>query len=422
MLEQKQINNSISRVHYGWICATGGLSSQLVFGTATATLPLVLVAVEDSLNISHAQSGAIWSMFGLFFIIGALAWGMAADRIGLRKSLTIGCLLLSFGILGMGTINSAMMGMIFYSVIGFAAGAPITLSVMLAGAWFDGRRRGMAQSYISSTGFLWVAVLGIVVPVIMLAYGWRVVWYILGVLSLFLSGVVYALVRNNPREKGLALCGAQSKVAVKAIDVIPQIVMQDQVKRRVVLKMGITWHMCVVFILTIAMLTIPQFFVASYLMQEVGLSSVAAGFAYSIFSLMMMVGGFVWGFISDHIVRKYVVVTGIVLYAVSLLALITFGKETAVVYALMGAVGFAGGIPVVEFAMLPDYFNLKIIGTATGLVNGMSGVGSILGPLVAGYIATVSGSFIPAFYIAVIIAIVLATITLSLKRPPKSAA
>ena len=176
-------------------------------------MPLVLVEVERGLGISNAEAGAISAMYGVLFVISSLCWGILADRIGLRKSLTIACLILSIGTLGMGTINSNVMAMVFYSVIGLAAGAPITLSAMLTGAWFDRNRRGMANSYITSTDALWMAMLGITVPIIMLTYGWREVWFILGIVSLFLSGIVYALVRNSPKEKYLSPCGAPFKEA-----------------------------------------------------------------------------------------------------------------------------------------------------------------------------------------------------------------
>ncbi len=376
-----------------------------------------MVEVEGGLGISNAQAGAISATYGVLFIISALFWGILADRIGLRKSLTIACLILSIGTLGMGTINSTVMGMVFYSLIGFAAGAPITLSAMLTGAWFDRRRRGIAQSYISSTDSLWMAMLGITVPIIMLIYGWRNVWYILGAVSLVLSGIVYVLIRNNPREKGLSPCGSPLKAAANIIEAIPQTVPQEQVRSRDLLKMRITWHLGTMFILTVFILTTPTFFVVTYLMTEVGLTSVEAGGAFSIFLISMMLGGYVWGFISDRVPRKYVVSTCSILYAVLLLALVGFGKETEGIYVIIGAMGFAIGIPSVTFAMISDYFPLKVVGTASGLINAISGVGFILGPLIAGNIATTTGSFVPAFQVTAVVAVVLAVVSLALRQP-----
>jgi sugar phosphate permease len=384
-------------------------------------LPLVLVDVERTLGISNAEAGAISAMYGVLFIFGAFFWGILADKIGLRKSLTLACLMLSIGTIAMGNINSTATGIIVNSLIGFAAGAPITLSIILTGTWFDRRKRGIAQSYMSNPYSLWMSMLGIMVPIIMLAYGWRNVWYILGAASLLLSIVVYVLIRNNPKEKGLSPCGAQSKDTANTTEASQQTPPQQQVKSTDVIKMGITWHLGAVFILTVFIVTILTFFVVTYLITEVGLTPIAAGGAFSIFSLTMMAGGFVWGVISDHVPRKYVVSTGSILYALLLLALISFGKETTAIYIIVGAMGFAIGIPAVTFAMIPDHFPKHVIGTASGLVNAISGVGFILGPLIAGNIATTTGSFIPAFQIAAVMAVVLAAVSLALKRPAKHA-
>ena len=417
MLTQKQSDKKSSKVHYGWICATGGLNSLFILATATSTLPLLLVNVERDLGISNAQAGAISATYGVLFIIGAFLWGILADKIGLRKSLTIACLMLSIGTIGMGTIHSTLTGMVFYSIIGFAAGAPTTLGVILTGAWFDSSRRGIAQSYINSPRTLWVAMLGIIVPIIMLAYGWRNVWYILGIVSIFLSITVYVLIRNSPKEKGLALCGALVKDPTNATNASPPTASKEQVRSKDVIKMGITWHLGAIFILNVFIFKVVTFFIVTYLITEVGLTPLAAGGAFSIFSITMMAGSYVWGFMSDHVSRKYVVTTASLLYALLLLALIVFGKETAVIYVIVAAMGFTIGTPAVTFAMISDYFPSQVAGTASGLVNAISGVGFILGPLVAGSVATATGSFIPAFQIAAAMAAVLAAVSLTLKQP-----
>ena len=130
-----------------------------------------------------------------------------------------------------------------------------------------------------------------------------------------------------------------------------------------------------------------------------------------------MIGGYTWGFMSDRVPRKYVLSICSILYAVFMLALIGFGKEISVIYAIVGAMGFSIGVPGVTFAMIPDHFPLKVVGTASGLVNAVSGVGFILGPLIAGNIATTTGSFVPAFQLTATMAVVLAAVSLALRQP-----
>ncbi len=402
------------KIHYGWICATGGIQAFLILATATATLPLVLVALGETLGITNGEAGTIFAPYGVFFIIGALSWGVLADKIGLRKSLTVSSLMLSVGIIGMGTINSTVIGMFFYSIIGFAAGAPTTLSAILTRAWFDKSKRGIAQSYINSPRTLYTAILGIVIPLILLVYGWRSVWYILGAINLFFSVIVYSLVRDEPREKNVLPYGASSNETHNNSPIL-----DGKVSKIAVLKNGNTWHLGAIFVMNIFILKVFNFFVVAYLISEVGLSPVEAGGAFSVFALFMMVGGYVWGYLSDYVARKYIVAIGSVLYAVFLSAFIIFGNEITAVYILVAAMGFAIGTPAVTFAMVSDYFPLNVTGTASGIINAISGVGFLLGPLVAGGIITVTGSSIPAFEVAAIVAVTLAIVSLALRQPIK---
>jgi MFS family permease len=385
-----------------------------ILATATSILPLVLVPVQETFGLTSAEAGAIFAPYGAFFIVGALSWGVLADKIGLRKSLTLSSLMLSIGIIGMGTINSAVMGMFFYSIIGFAAAAPTTLSAILARAWFDRSKRGIAQSYVTSPRTLWSAMLGVVIPIILLAYGWRDVWYILGVVNLGFALLVYAIVRDAPKERNLTPYGAPLKRTQSASETP-----SDRVSKISIIKNPITWHLGAIFVLNVFILKAFNFFVVAYLISELGLTPVAAGVAFSVFALSMMVGGFVWGFMSDFVARKYVLATGSILYAVFLFAFIMFGHTLTSIYILVGAMGFAVGTPAVTFAMVSDYFPVEVTGTASGIINAISGVGFLLGPLVAGAIITDTGSSIPAFEVAAIVAVALAFVSLALKQPAK---
>jgi len=411
-----------SRINYCWICATGGLNSFLILGTATFTLPLTLVEVEKTLGISNAQAGAILAIYGIFYIIGAFLWGVLANKIGLRNSLSLSCLMLSIGTIGMGTINSTIMGMAFYSIIGLGGGAPVTLSVILVRAWFSENKRGIAQSYITSPQTLWAALLGLAVPTVMLAYGWRIAWFIVGGLSLFLSVLVFVLIKNNPQESGLLHSRATSRTDKNTAKKLLENDLNHKplIKNRDILKLGITWHLILIFFLNIFIIEILYSFLVAYLITQAGLSSIAAGGAFSVFTFLMMAGSYVWAFLSDNIQRKYVLATGSILCAVFLLALITvFRSEIAAIYIIVGGIGFAIGTPPVTFAMISDYFPSHVIGTASGIINGVSGIGFAIGPFVAGTVATSTGSFIPVFEIVAIVAVTLAIISLLIKQQTK---
>jgi ACS family glucarate transporter-like MFS transporter len=402
--------------HSKWISATGGLVSRLIFSTAIATLSLVLVAMEESLGISHAEAGTITSMYGFFFIVGSLFWGYNSDRIGLRRSLTIASLMLALGIISMGTINSLAMGLLFYSIVGFAAAAPITLSAKLLGIWFRKTKRGVAQSYIATPSFLWEGVLGVLIPIIMLSFDWRAVWYILGGLSIFFSGLVFIFIRNNPSDQ--ASTYDNSKInELKTTKPNPKLISNKPLGSTDVLKIGFTWHLGLILALYIFLIIPIVVFLVTYLITEVGLSQGEAGIVYSIFAIASIIGGYVLGFISDRISRKYLLTLINIMIAVFLLALISFGDYFLIINILVVGLGFAGGETIIISAIIADYFPLNVLGTASGVINGIGGVGSILGPLIFGYLATANNSFVPAFQMTALVAFVLAGLTLLLKKP-----
>ena len=404
-------------IHYGWICATGGLSSQFVYEIPLGIYPLVMASMMIALGMTIAEAGLIISMSGVTLVVGSPAWGAIVSKIGLRKALTIGSIVLSIGTIGMGIAPSAIIAGAFYSITGFGGAAVMVISNVIVGTWFHARRRGVINGYLNSTPSLLSAALGIIVPALLIAYDWRFVWYLWGGISLLLSGVVFALVRNSPKDKGLSRCGAPLEAEAKSEGVIPQAGTQERVKSSDVLKMGITWHLSIVLILITMMWISVASFLPVYIILQVGLSVVVAGLAIAIFSLAGLVGGFAWGFISDHIPRKIAMLGAVCIFIVSLLALIYFGTETTIIYVLSGIMGFAVACGVISFAMVPDYFPVKVLGTASGVINAMCGLGMVITPFLIGYVAEITGSYVPAFEVVVLFAVAETIAVLILRKP-----
>jgi MFS family permease len=65
------------------------------FGYITYATFIVAYAVEE-VRFSTHEAGLIWSIFGLFSVIGCLFWGLASDRLG-RKNVTVVALFLLCG-------------------------------------------------------------------------------------------------------------------------------------------------------------------------------------------------------------------------------------------------------------------------------------------------------------------------------------
>lgn len=411
---KEKSNGRGSGIHYAWICASGGFLTQTVGLISTSILPIILVMFESALRISPMEAGALVSVNLAFTTIGTPVWGVASDKVGLRKSLTLGSLVTSIGILSMSFVDSLATAMLAYAVAGFGAGALFTLVPKLLGIWFDVRRRGIASSFITSGGSGPASVLGVVVPLIAVEYSWRSPFLVFGLSCLLFTAMIYLTVRDSPREKGLAAYGSPADMADGDCEADPS---EQQVKALDVLRMRETWHLSGVFLPFYMCTTLVMTFLVSYLMER-GMAPEAAGIGYSVYMLATLLGQYLFGFFSDKVPRKYIITFG------ALLAFITYGLITVTngssgTYVIVGTMGLSSGAMLVVLAMIGDYFDPRVTGTASGVIMVIGGLGGMVAPVFAGYLTTMTGTLASTFLFSASLAVAMAIVVVTLKQPSR---
>ncbi|HUU68071.1 MAG TPA: OFA family MFS transporter [Planctomycetota bacterium] len=153
--------------------------------------------------------------------------------------------------------------------------------------------------------------------------------------------------------------------------------------------------------------------------KEGGLTAAAAGSALGLLALFNGLGRVVWGTISQKLSARYSVVLMTALQAVMLFLLPSMGSSTLKL-AIAGCwVGFNFGGNFALFPLLTnENFGSKNLGANYGAVFTAYGVGGILGPIMAGRVWDMFGTFSTAFCIAGV-ACILACIIGVLLRPIK---
>ncbi|MFX1534838.1 MAG: MFS transporter [Promethearchaeota archaeon] len=169
----------------------------------------------------------------------------------------------------------------------------------------------------------------------------------------------------------------------------------------------------------IGSLTIMTYLVA-YL-TEIGLLPVESGVGYSMFMLSMLFGQYLWGILSDHISRKYIITICLTLLAMFTWGLLVFNMGQTITYAIVCFMGIASGVIPVMFAIVADCFEPKVAGTASGIVIFIGALGNIFGPLIAGSLATMTGTLATALQVSIVMAVICAVISLTLRYRPKRA-
>ncbi|MFQ6672834.1 MAG: MFS transporter [Candidatus Tectimicrobiota bacterium] len=136
---------------------------------------------------------------------------------------------------------------------------------------------------------------------------------------------------------------------------------------------------------------------------DAGYSALFAASIFGLQGLMSAAGKMAIGYLGDRLGRPGAVLLSFGLSAAGILALLAVRDPSDVwrVYLFALTFGFALGTrgPLVSVAMA-DHFRGRRFGTIYGFVHFGNGVGGAIGPLLAGYLFDVSGSYTPGFLIA----------------------
>ncbi len=140
----------------------------------------------------------------------------------------------------------------------------------------------------------------------------------------------------------------------------------------------------------------------AYLVDH-GLAAIVAASVVGVVGLSSIVGKIGGGWLSDRMEREIVYVAGIAIMSVSALALLALGAAPTALgaygYAVLLGVGYSATASLIP-AMVSDRFSGAHFGAIVGVGLMGSAAGSALGPLIAGRLYDVTGSYTLPFLIA----------------------
>ena len=399
------------KTHYGWIIVLGGFLAHAIMMIAIQLVPLQLAPISESLSLSNTEASYMISVYGATSGLAAFFWGILADKIGVRKTITmagatVGVFAILFGL----AADSLVKAVIFYGIVGIgAAGVFNATSSKLIGAWFYPDKRGRALSLMTPGAVIFGMLLGAVIPAVSDALGWRQTTVMMGCIALVLAGLMFAIIRNKPADKGLEPIGTPVEEVVESHE-------DSRSKTLRVFKLPITWHLGSMYIFWQAgYLVISGFLAKSFI--EAGATPALAGLAVSTYSLGQLVGQQIFGPLSDRFPRKYVVAFAAAFWALGALAFFfLFSKSIPAMFVIIACMGVGLGMVPVITAMMSDYYPSDLRGTGAGTISTLGMVGRTIGPILGGMVADSLGMLSGAFLFAACMMGISMLITLTLPK------
>lgn len=305
------------------------------------------------------------------FALTQIPIGIFLDRIGPRWTMTAlsgvavtGALVFAWG----QSLETLVAGRV---LLGVGMACNLMGSFKLLTLWFSPLQFATLSALVVSIGT--VGNITATTPLALLVgwIGWRLTFSAFAGLNLALAAAFCLVVRDRPENPGADVLTAPPVVA----------------SRRVFAGLGRLFRDRDYWIISIGTFcrygifaAVQTLWAGPYLMTVMGRSALVAGNLIFLLNVGMILGGPVWGRLSDTLLRtrKWVVIVGFLCLAadIGLLAILPLGASTGILAALFFAFGFFGSAGGIMYTHIKELMPLEMAGTAMTGINFFTMIGA----------------------------------------------
>lgn len=410
------IINKGHKIFYGWwIVAAIFLISSFSSGFIYFSLTAVLEPIVLEFGWSYAQVSLAASIRGFETSMLAPLAGYLIDRIGPRKLIFTGGIIIGLGLVMLSYVTSlaTLYATFFLMAVGLSACSGVILTTVV-GNWFRKKVSIATGIVVSGSAFG-----GLMVPLVTWlidSFTWRTAMVYMGILGGSIILPLSLLVRHKPEQYGYLPDGEPLTEPVSTGDAKP--VPRDEVAFGIgqALKTRAFWliamgYMCHVLV-TVSVVT----HIMPYL-SSIGIARSTASFITSGIPLVSIPGRLLFGWFGDRSDRRRLSALGFAITGIGLLSLCfidSLGTWLLVPFVILFGFGYGGPVAI-QPGMLLERYGRARLGTILGTCMGIMMVGIILGPPVAGWIYDTTSSYQVAWYI--FLAILVASVILLIITP-----
>ena len=401
---------------FAWILGVG--STTIQFSVGFLVDPIInefgwsMLAVSTAFSL-RSQSSAI----------AAPGVGYLIDRFGTRFTLCSGLIVFSLSLLWLAGVDNiwAFYGSFCLLSIGNSAIAGQSAGVNVARWFVKQRGRAMLLVYMGpGLGSITIAIYA----AIMAEHGWRagqVAWALVVLLTCL---PIALLVRESPEKMGLLPDGesmeghhAAGEGRDAAIRRRADALRGESMTTRQALTNGVFWRLALALTLS-TMAAGPVLALMVPALTKAGISRELAIAANSSFPLVLAGLRLIMARFGDSLERRNLMVGCFVcqMVATVLLALVNPDLALLMVPAFLVLYGIGFGIPVpIRTTLTADYFGVNSMGTIQGILQFLTTIGGVAGPLLLGWLVDATGTYQVGFL--VLAAVSFASIPLMVTLP-----
>lgn len=360
----------------------------VVFGACLTQFTIIGLLISYGLFFAEFEREYGWSRTSLsastsvaFFLMGvfAIAIGRLNDRFGPRLVLGISGTLYGVGYALLSQVTEIWhLFLLFGLCIGSGMAAHDVVTLSTVARWFPNRRGLMSGIVKTGTAVGQVSVPPIA-AVLLTQFGWQTALVILGTTATGLMVIASVCMSDPPKTR------AQGEGAEL-----------DGLSMAQARRMPTLWLMCLIqFLIFPTLMTVPLHIVVHAI--DLGASPAVAALLLSTMGAASVIGRLGTGFAVDRVGGKGGVALCIVPLFIGLISLMSV-NQVSLLFPVMAIYGFGhGGFFTVVNPMAASYFGVKALGSIFGVIVFFGTLSGAIGPIVAGWIFDVTGSYFYAF-------------------------
>ena len=383
----------------GWrVAVAGAVACGTAFGTVY-TFGAFFEAMVDDLDAGRGSTALVFGVTLLLFFGFGVVSGPVADRFGPRRLVVGGALLLGAGLALTSRVDTVSAGYLTYGVgVGLGGGMIVTPMYAVAGGWFV-RRRALAMGVVATGNGLGTLLLVPFAERLIADHGWRTAYVTLAVLDVALILAAALVVVRPP--------------VPPAPPALPRM--------RAVARLSAFQRLFVTSLLFSVSLFIAFGFVVDFATSE-GVSSSRAALLVGIIGAASVVGRLGLTALAGRVPAVRLLQGCLAAQPVAFGLWLAAGGSYPLLIAFALCLGLAyGGFVALGPETAAVLFGVVGLGAVMGLMFLGAGLGGLVGPPLAGWLADASeGSGVP-ITLALVVSLVAFGLSLAIPTGPVDA-
>lgn len=399
--------------YYGWVIfAITFLIYMFMYGLRYS-VGIFFTPIQEEFGWSTAATASGVTIFFWVYAFAAPFVGRLAERVGVRRTVLVGGLLLGGGGALVSLVQELWMLYLFWGVMAAAGAAALYVVPTMALSSFFHRKRGITVGWSSVGVSVGQAVIIPVVASLIPALGWRATIQALGLTVLVVTSIIgFLFMREDPESLGLQLDGGVNPSADEAHDSSDDWLPADAMRTPSFRLIAVSYFFALGGIISILTFVVPH-------MIRMGIPPLQASGAFGVIGLMSAAGSFLFGIFSDRYGRKATIVATTIGMAASFLVATVIPADLTLLYGWAVLYGLSyGGSPEQYAAVMTDYFGRRYSTSLFGVLTLAGGLGGGLFPLIGGWLVDLTGGY-HGTLLFLGAGMVLATFTAYLAGPPE---